>query len=270
MIKLRQLIDLAGVSLGRFKIHCAKAQSHPTPLERFFDGEFKEWQEGQNQHNFNCDKIVSLIFLHGNKWLFAGVYSVLGVERPTKERTWFKYSTEYVAGLEHIVGRAIVTFERSFRASYLKGENYGDQLFVSEIRDQRMSVGDFPGYNAVLLSYSLLRTIIREDLDSWRSPLSNVSGVYVITDNNTGKFYVGSAYGGDGIWQRWQAYAKTGHGGNKELKALLRKPRQAYVQHFQFSVLEVCDLNASKAYVISREVHWKDVLRSREFGYNEN
>jgi len=133
-----------------------------------------------------------------------------------------------------------------------------------------MSVGDFPGYNSVLLSYPLLRTITREDLPSWRSALSSVSGVYVITDNETGKLYVGSAYGGNGIWQRWQAYAKSGHGGNKELKALLREHGRDYVKHLQFSVLEVCDLNASKDYVISRETQWKNVLRSREFGYNEN
>ena len=53
-------------------------------------------------------------------------------------------------------------------------------------------------------------------------------------------------------------------------KALLREHADDYVQHLQFSVLEVCDLNASKDYVISRETHWKNVLRSREFGYNEN
>jgi hypothetical protein len=32
----------------------------------------------------------------------------------------------------------------------------------------------------------------------------------------------------------------------------------------------VCDINASSEYIISRECHWKDVLLSREFGYNHN
>jgi len=76
MIRLLQLISLAGVPLGKFKIHCATGKN-PTPLEAFFDGNFKEWQEHQNQRNFNCEKIVSLIFLHGDKWLFAGIYTVL-------------------------------------------------------------------------------------------------------------------------------------------------------------------------------------------------
>ena len=133
-----------------------------------------------------------------------------------------------------------------------------------------MSVGDFPGYNSILLSFRLLATIVREDHPSWKAALSNVSGVYVITDNKNGKHYIGSAYGGGGIWQRWKAYMKNGHGGNKELRKLLKDKGKDYAQHFQLSVLEVCDINASEDNVIARESHWKDVLRSREFGYNKN
>ncbi len=57
----------------------------------------------------------------------------------------------------------------------------------------------------------------------------------------TGKQYVGSAYGGDGIWHRWVRYAKDGHGGNKEIKDLLKVKGRKYPSNFQFSVLEVCD-----------------------------
>ena len=92
----------------------------------------------------------------------------------------------------------------------------------------------------------------------------------MITDIKTGKHYVGSAYGGDGIWHRWISYTKNGHGGNKELRILLNKKGKDHTLHFQFSVLEVCDLTASNDYVIGRENYWKDVIRSREFGYNSN
>ena len=54
-----------------------------------------------------------------------------------------------------------------------------------------MTIGDFPGFNAVLLSHTMLKTIIREANPSWRTALANVSGVYVITDTSTGKMYVG-------------------------------------------------------------------------------
>ena len=48
----------------------------------------------------------------------------------------------------------------------------------------------------------------------WRARLSAVAGVYLILATTTGKQYIGSAYGAEGIWGRWLAYARTGHGGN--------------------------------------------------------
>lgn len=262
---------MAGVKLGNFKIHCATSPFKP-PLESFFDGKFKEWQEFQRNRNFQCEQIVSLIHLNRDKWLFAGVFTVDGISKEKKDKKgrYFLYSTTEINGLEHLVGRAILSFEKNFRASYLRGIKYGDKLIVSKIRDQKMSVGDFPGYNMVLISNRLLCTIIREEIPSWKSALSNVSGIYIITDTATGKLYIGSASGGEGIWQRWTAYANTGHGGNKDLKALLKTKKTGYSQNFQFSVLEITDLNANNDYIISREKHWKKVLMSREFGYNKN
>ena len=115
-----------------------------------------------------------------------------------------------------------------------------------------------------------LRTIVRQEVASWRSALGSVSGVYVITDVQNGKQYVGSAWGAGGVWGRWCAYARSGHGGSKELRTLLAKRGAKYARHFQFAVLEVCDINASKEHVISREAHWKEVLQTRPFGYNSN
>jgi hypothetical protein len=66
------------------------------------------------------------------------------------------------------------------------------------------------------------------------------------------------------------AYAKNGHGGNKEIRALLKKSGADYAENFQFSILEVTDLNANENHVIGREAHWKNVLKSRGFGYNQN
>ncbi len=75
---------------------------------------------------------------------------------------------------------------------------------------------------------------------------------------------------GGGLWQRWTAYATNGHGGNKELKMLLQSQRDDYASTFQYSVLEVGGLNASDEHVASGEAHWKKVLCSRKFGYNQN
>ena len=270
VIKLIDLIKLANVELVDFKIHCATGTG-PTPLEAFFDGSFRQWQEHQNQKNFQCQEIVSLINLGADRWLFAGVYAVDGVRRGTwKSGRCYRYSTREVPGLGHLTGKAIVQFSKTFRASYLRGPKYADQLLVAAIRDQRMTISDFPGYNSVMLSHQMLKTILREANPSWRTALANVSGIYLITDTSDGRLYVGSAGGAVGVWQRWRSYAKTGHGGNKELRDLLRRKGRAHAEHFQFSLLEVCDLYASDDYLIEREAHWKTVLRSREFGLNKN
>ena len=268
MLKLMDLIKLAGVELRNFKIHCATG-SNPPPLEAFFDGAFREWQETQNQKNFECNEVVALIHLQGSRWLFGGAYRVHGVKPRRKgNKRAYRYDTTEIGGLEHLTGRAIVQFEKTFRASYLRGPKFVDELVVVAILDRRMTIADFPGYNSVRLPFRLLKTVVRESNPSWRGALGSVAGLYLVVDTTSGQSYVGSAYGGEGIWHRWQVYAKTGHGGNVELRELLRKKGSAHAEHFQFSLLEVCDMNANEGHVIGRETHWKNVLLTREFGLN--
>ena len=270
MLKLIDLISLSGTELTDFKIHCATG-SDWLPLDAYFEGRFQEWQEYQNQRNFECEKIVSLIHLRGTEWLFAGVWTVLGSKpRQSKGDKWFEYSLSEDGGMEHLVGRAIVHFDKTFRASYLRGPKYIDQLAVAEIRPTKMSIGDFPGYSDVRISFERLQLVIRQDIDSWRSALSSVSGVYVIADTSNGKQYIGSAYGVGGIWGRWSQYVHTGHGNNKELRRLLKAKGKDYSENFQFTILEICDPQTAKEQLISREVHWKNCLLTKQFGYNEN
>jgi GIY-YIG catalytic domain len=270
VLKLVDLILLHGVELNDFKIHCATGIVHP-PLDAFLAGKWKEWQEGQNQENFKCSQILSLIYRGNSRWLFAGVYVVLGVQKGhANNPNGFTYSTKELDKLDDLTGRVIVSFNKTFRQSYLRGDKYAHELLVSEILRERLTIGEFPGFNRVLLSYSNLCTVVRHAEPSWHAALANVSGVYVVTDNSSGKQYIGSAYGGAGIWQRWAAYAKNGHGGNKELKNLLEKHGQSYASNFQYAIVEVCDLNSGQDFMLDREGHWKDVHRTREFGLNIN
>jgi hypothetical protein len=269
MIKLIDLLKISGVYLNSYKIHCA-AGKDDSPLEAFFEGQFKAWQEHQNQQNFRCDEIISLIHLQDDKWLFSGIYQVLGVKhRKEGEKSWYEYGTKEIAGLDHLTGRIVIQFRKRFIASHLIGTKYIDKLLVSEIREKRMRVSDFPGYNAINLSYRLLRTVVRKNLPQWKAALSNVGGVYLVTDNQNGKHFVGSAHGGDTIWHQWVSFAINGHSDIKPLRRLLSREVGDYQSNFQFSILEICDLNAARDYVLSRAEHWKQVLRSIEFGYNE-
>ena len=97
-LKLMDLIQLSGISLNDFKIHCATGVTS-SPLEAFFDGTFRQWQEGQNKKNFECAQILSLIHLGGTRWLFGGIFDVLGVKvGATHNANGYTYSTKGVFG----------------------------------------------------------------------------------------------------------------------------------------------------------------------------
>ncbi len=269
-LNLLDLLRTAGVAPTSFKIHCAKHDRDP-PLTAFLAGTFKQWQERQTQKNFPCAHIVSLIHLHDDRWLFAGVWDVLGVQpRRNGASTWFEYSTREVGGLEHLAGRVVVKFKRTFRASYLRGERYAGALNVAEIRPSRLTLAEFPGYASVILPIDTLQHIIRQNIESWRAALKSVAGVYVITDRSDCKYYVGSASGAEGIWGRWKLYAERPDGGNKGLQKLLAEKGTPHATHFQFAILEICDPMMPPDAVIARENHWKQALCSRELGHNEN
>lgn len=88
--------------------------------------------------------------------------------------------------------------------------------------------------------------------------------IYYIRDKSTGKGYVGSAYGEDNLLQRWQEYARTGHGGNKWLKGLAP-------ENFEFSVLQLLPVSAVIEEVIAAEQSWKKRLHTLyPDGLNDN
>ena len=237
-------------------------------MDLFFEGRFKEWQEEQNALNFQCENILSLISLENGLWLFAGVYKVLGVNKG--KLSPYLYKTELLPNQEDLIGRVVVNYKRTFRASYIWGHKWGHLLEVAEIKPQRMRVREFPGYNRIIVSYRELRLLVTRQEYTWKSALENVQGVYLIGDKSNGKFYVGSAYGGEGIWHRWECYALTGHGDNVELIALFTDKGLQHAENFQYSVLEIADLHATPEFIIQRENYWKEALLSRQYGYNAN
>ena len=62
-----------------------------------------------------------------------------------------------------------------------------------------------------------------EILPTYYEALSKVSGVYCLTDTNTGRLYIGSATGIEGVRQRWGDYFSSKDGGNKKLIDLKNK-----------------------------------------------
>ncbi|MEJ3406111.1 GIY-YIG nuclease family protein [Rathayibacter sp. YIM 133350] len=97
----------------------------------------------------------------------------------------------------------------------------------------------------------------------WRTALSSVVGVYLITDTRDGRHYVGKAHGVENIRQRWNAYPTNGHGGNVELRRL-------HPTSFRFSLLRVFDPSTPTRDIDIAESHFKDALDSRRHGLNRN
>lgn len=255
---------------SRTKIHLAVWNGEDNPLDVYLAGDFEEWQAWQNKQNFKREYIVSLIKLPGvDKWLFSGAFSSFGSEY-SEEHGRYKYETSELDGCKQLAGRIIVEFKRSGRASYLLAENCSDCLFISEILPEKMVVEDFKAYSLTSIDKSILDIIVRQNITSWRTALSVVSGVYLITDQKTGKLYVGSATGDGGFWQRWSDYSYSGHGNNGELRELLATQGFDYCENFKFSILEIADTHTSSNLVLERESYWKNVLCTREFGYNSN
>lgn len=256
----------------RAKVHLARYNGSEQPLDVFLAGRFDEWQSWQSKRNFEREFVVSLVQdRQPTRWLFVGLFLSLGSEEKRAPEPHYDYKLERVPGAEEWVGRLYLTSVYTERASYLLGETLAEDLTITELLPERLSIGHFPGYKAVSLTKSQLDIVVRNNTESWRSALSSVKGIYLITDTETGKLYVGKANGTDGIWGRWCCYSATAHGGNVALRNELgidASPER--LTKFRFSVLEIADLHATESDILGRESHWKSILATRNHGYNRN
>ena len=128
-----------------------------------------------------------------------------------------------------------------------------------ELRAQPIDA-PFPGFHAFHTTTDALEVLPA----TWQGVLSSVRGVYLLVCQDSGAQYVGSAYGENGFFQRWLAYAQDGHGGNKLLKSRSRR------HEYTISILEVCSSSMSAADIIEVEQRWKAKLGTRAFGLNAN
>ena len=162
----------------------------------------------------------------------------------------------------------VIEWGRGTRKWYNKGTTEKNVVSI-----QSEYVRPFEGYENLVTSFSELEAIINdvsEEYSNYKTALSAVKGVYLILDTKTGKQYVGSAYGADGILGRWKAYVNSPYdGGNKELIALLEKDKEAY-KRFQFCILQIMPTTATKDEVIAVESLYKRKLGSVQFGLNDN
>lgn len=177
------------------------------------------------------------------------------ISRDEIRRTFDIVETEHMADLRR---RLVIGWKspRTWRMNASTAASYP----VAGIADAEPI--PFPGFDKLVLSHVQLQAVMREHrYASWRTALSSVFGVYLITDTRDGRHYVGKADGEESIRQRWNAYATNGHGGNVELKRL--DPSS-----FRFSLLRVFDPSTPKADILAAESHFKQALDSIRHGLN--
>lgn len=130
---------------------------------------------------------------------------------------------------------------------------------IDAVVEESLLVGRMPPWDEL--------TVTREELKvlpaTWKSALREWRGIYLILDSSDGRSYVGAAYGKGNILQRWEHYARSGNGGNKEMRAC--KPR-----YFRFCILERVSPDMNPDEVVRKENSWKKRLGTRLFGLNKN
>ena len=254
-----------------FKVHFARWNGHYHPLNEWVSDRSRwvHWQHHRERNVFNRRYIFSLMdFYHErDAWLFGGVFRVLA-------RRGYRYDVELTDLGGPFIGRLKLGSSYRARTAEVNFENHYDgkhTLHVLEILREPYSGRRFPGYERVAVSFGELEALVRNDRPDWKAALQSIKGVYLITDAKSGKHYVGSAYGDQGVWSRWGDYVNSGHGGNAELRAWLKERGRDYCRaNSRFALLENHGFHTPDETILRREAWWKRALLTREFGLNRN
>lgn len=241
---------------------------------------FQSKKDGKKGVFSDCKYIISFIGTENTKAKFVGVFKKLSDEENANKHIWkikkyskykylfnengIYYKLKELSVCKELKSRIIIEWGLSTRNWCQKKDK---EIF--EILPKGY-VKQFPGYLNFILDFYELEEIITnsESNREWKILLSSVAGVYLISDKK-GNQYVGSAYGKNGIWGRWEQYVETKDGGNKKLKELLQKDKE-YYKNFKFTILQTLSSALTKNEVIKYEELFKNKLGSKVFGLNCN
>ena len=228
------------------------------------------------------DITFQFIEIRPHKWLFVGAYRTIDLNgvgvNPYTKKPYPYANAEYLMDFDKFAGRVIVNFTNLPQRFFYTSDSIIGGIEVAEILSESYleQADEFPGYDRVSRDYKSLSVCMQKS--DWRNALSSVYGVYVITDTKTGKLYVGSAYGEDGVYGRWSVYLANGYDDgnkdypNKRLKELVKNNGIDYVrENFKYTLVEIfpkSDVGRERA--LMHEAYWKEVLKTREYGYNDN
>lgn len=284
MIKLSEFIKTPNNAHTKIKFNMNPADPNLKAWDLLLEDDpewliMNSWKTKQSNNNLNhAEYLIAMAqyYPYGPEYFaFGGLYKVekklpevfndVGYEL-TLMKEYQEYIKRLIIKIEKPIGRDVYNRRYHTIQDQLNPEVY-------EIAPN-IKLGHFPGYQNVRMSHKEMQQVLLREDPSWKSALSYVKGVYVITDKSNGKLYIGSASGNtDGIWQRWSGYAHLENltGGNKEFNnILLNKGKEHIQKYFQYSILEIFDTRTKSEIILERENYWKNVFDTKKNGMNHN
>ena len=240
---------------------------------------FENYQNEQRTTWFkNVEYIVSFLGEEGITARFIGIYKNCGIKdqlSPLEDHSIFDF--QKIDGYVELENKLVIEWTTNTQAWH---QYWDEEKYVIRI-DRGLTENGIPvftSYENVMLSYDELQKIYESKNNEWKSRLEACNCIYLILDKSNGKQYVGSTYTSNsntktmvGIWNRWEEYSKTGHGGNKSLEALCPEGSDYHKKNFQWTILEVLPLNVAPFVAIERESFYKKKFGTAEpNGYNNN
>ncbi|MDE3189029.1 MAG: GIY-YIG nuclease family protein [Acidobacteriota bacterium] len=250
---------------------------------------FNAYQQTQGEQleraMLDADYVASFIAQGAGRALFIGLYSIGVSSRITPEEYWkipahiemrTRWGMRGFTGEDqrtHILrfelnlkeefyalwkGRLVISWPPPERSWWRRAHR--NKMDVLAILEASQLMSKMPAWDELQFDFEILGILP----SSWRAKLSEWRAIYYIFDESDRSGYVGSAYGENNLWQRWEYYAATGHGGNSLLKQ--RNPK-----NFRFSILERVSPDMPAEEVIRLEGKWKERLHTRfPLGLNDN
>lgn len=283
ILTIKQLLELKGLDTSKkiklvrqkkgdiSKIRVNNVQVNKTLYDLYRNDKdlFLIYQGEQSKPLYDdVDYIVSFLGEESTLARFVGVYRIDSREDINYDYHKYLYQMSEVEGFDELKERVIVDWGKST----LMWHQWLDQNDKSIIEITAGFDYLFPGYDNVILNLNQLKNIILEkEYPIWKKMFSAVNAIYVIADNNSGALYIGSTYNKEGIWGRWKKYAQTeGHGGNVELKELLKADPDYMKNNCIWSILKILPINVTADEAIKIETLYKNKFGKVACQLNDN
>jgi hypothetical protein len=268
VLTFKEVLSLKTDILDKYKVKYVRHKDNRKQYRELIKDrdELLKYQADQSKNVFEkCDYIASFVGIEQSRAVFIGMFKVDGIKENSHG---YEYVLNEIDGFDDFKERLVIDWGKS-AITWHQWMDSNPKDIVELL--PKGYLGEFPGLLDFTLDYTELNKL-GENLSAnreWYLQLSSINGIYLILDKVTGNQYIGSAYGKDGIWQRWSEYSKTGHGGNELLKGLCLIDNQ-YYKNFQFTILQSLPSNLSSKDVIAVENLYKKKLGTKVFGLNKN